>query len=107
DGAHVLSVHAQFAPYRPRAGDWDGLRGSLVETVLDTLEAHAPGIRKLVVASGILTPKDLEDEYGLTGGHILHGEPTLDQLFTMRPLLGWSQYRAPIEGLFLCGSGTH
>jgi phytoene dehydrogenase-like protein len=106
-GAHVLSIHAQFAPYRLRRGDWDGLRGSLYESVLETLEAHAPGIRRLIVAHRILTPKDLEDEYGLTGGHLLHGEPTLDQLFTMRPLLGWSQYRAPIAGLFLCGSGTH
>jgi phytoene dehydrogenase-like protein len=55
----------------------------------------------------VLMPVDLEDVYGLSGGHIYHGEPALDQLFTMRPMLGWAQYRTPIEGLFLCGSGTH
>ena len=55
----------------------------------------------------MLTPEDLESIYGLTGGHILHGEPSLDQLFTMRPVLGWAQYRTPIDGLFLCGAGTH
>jgi phytoene dehydrogenase-like protein len=107
EGAHVVSVHAQFAPYRLRTGDWNGLRGTLYEEVMGTLEAHAPGIRSLVVGRQILTPQDLEDGYGLTGGHFLHGEPTLDQLFTMRPLLGWARYRSPISGLFLCGAGTH
>ncbi|HEX7252063.1 MAG TPA: NAD(P)/FAD-dependent oxidoreductase, partial [Thermoanaerobaculia bacterium] len=62
---------------------------------------------KLILARYVLTPVDLEETYGLTGGHIFHGEHSLDQLFTMRPVLGWARYRTPIRGLFLCGAGTH
>jgi phytoene dehydrogenase-like protein len=72
-----------------------------------TLATYAPGIERLVVARRILSPVDIETEYGLTGGHLFHGELSLDQLFTMRPLLGWAQYRTPVRGLYLCGSGTH
>jgi phytoene dehydrogenase-like protein len=72
-----------------------------------TLEVYAPNIRGLVEREQVITPLDLERTYGLTGGHIFHGEPALDQLFTMRPVLGWAQYRTPIAGLFMCGSGTH
>jgi phytoene dehydrogenase-like protein len=61
----------------------------------------------MIEAREVITPKDLEQTYGLTGGHIFHGELALDQLFTMRPLLDWAQYRTPIKGLYLCGSGTH
>jgi phytoene dehydrogenase-like protein len=71
------------------------------------LERYAPGIANLVIHHQVLTPADLEETYGLTGGHILHGEPSIDQLFTMRPVLGWAQYRTPIRDLFLCGAGTH
>ena len=74
---------------------------------MNTLEEYAPGVRALVEHSQVLTPVDLERTYGLTGGHIYHGEPSLDQLFTMRPVLGSAQYRTPVPGLFLCGSGTH
>ena len=69
--------------------------------------ATCPASRRLIVAAEVLTPADLERDWGLSGGHIHHGELTLDQLYTMRPLLGWSQYRTPIEGLWLCGAGTH
>ena len=80
----------------------------LVNQALDELGILvAPGFERRIVASRVLTPKDLEDTYGLTGGHIFHGEHSLEQLFTMRPLLGWARYRTPIEGLYLCGSGTH
>jgi phytoene dehydrogenase-like protein len=72
-----------------------------------TLDVHAPGIDALVEHRQVITPVDLERTYGLTGGHILHGEPSLDQLYTMRPIAGWAQYRTPIAGLFLCGAGTH
>jgi phytoene dehydrogenase-like protein len=105
---HVMSVYVQFAPYRLAPGkDWSTERNTLVDNVMHTLERHAPGIEQLVEHRQVLTPRDLETAYGLTGGHILHGEPSLDQLFTMRPVLGWAQYRTPIEGLFLCGAGTH
>lgn len=107
-GAHVMSVYMQYAPYRLAGGrSWSEASGDLLRTVLRTLSQYAPGIEPLVVHHQVITPHDLESTYGLTGGHILHGEPSLDQLFTMRPILGWAQYRSPIAGLFLCGSGTH
>ena len=83
------------------------MRDTVVTNVLRTLERYAPGVTGLVEGQRILTPADLESTYGLTGGHILHGEPSLDQLFTMRPLLGHARYRTPIRGLYLCGAGTH
>ena len=107
-GRHVLSVHVQFVPHQLRDnGRWDDTREQLASTVLRTLEQYAPGIGSLVEATQVLTPADLEQQYGLSGGQIYHGEPSLDQLFTMRPILGWAQYNSPIDGLFLCGTGTH
>jgi phytoene dehydrogenase-like protein len=136
-GRHVMSVYVQYAPYSlrraglfapperraglyapptdaagSRAGlhappQWDDAREDLAATVLRTLEGYAPGIGALVEHQQVITPLDLERTYGYAGGHILHGEPSLDQLYAMRPILGWAQYRTPIEGLFLCGAGTH
>lgn len=106
-GAHVMSIYAQYAPHTLREGSWDTARSGLLDAVLATLDRAMPGIRGLVVASELLTPADLEREWGLAGGHIHHGELALDQLFTMRPLFGWSQYRTPVTGLWLCSAGTH
>ena len=107
-GKHVLSAHVQFVPYRLAGGaSWDGHRDALAGAVVATLERYAAGIGGLVEATQVLTPVDLEHRYGLSGGQIYHGEPSLDQLFTMRPVLGWARYATPIEGLYLCGSGTH
>lgn len=106
-GAHVLSAYVQFAPYQLRGGTWDEQRDALAAAALDTIERHAPGLRALVVAQQIITPLDLERTYGFTGGHIFHGELALDQMLSMRPLLGWGQYRTPVRDLYLCGSGTH
>jgi phytoene dehydrogenase-like protein len=107
-GAHVMSIYMQYAPYQlSRGRSWTQERSTLSETVLRTLERYAPGVSSLVRAQQILTPEDLERTYSLTGGHIFHGEPALDQLFTMRPVLGWAQYRTPIRHLYLCGAGTH
>jgi phytoene dehydrogenase-like protein len=107
-GKHVLSVSVQFAPYNlARGRDWESGRSELLANVMQTLERHARGIDALVEHQQLVTPLDLERIYGLTGGHIYHGEPSLDQLFTMRPVLGWARYDTPIPGLFLCGSGTH
>jgi phytoene dehydrogenase-like protein len=107
-GKHVMSVYVQFAPYKLAGGhDWTERRDVLAGHVMQTLERYAPGIGQLVEHRQIITPRDLEETYGLTGGHILHGEHSLDQLFTMRPVLGWAQYRTPIAGLYLCGAGTH
>ncbi len=106
-GKHVMSVYMQYAPYRLRDADWDTQREALGDIVVRTLAEFAPDLPGLVEAGEVITPKDLERTYGLTGGHIFHGELALDQLFTMRPLLDWAQYRAPLKGLYLCGSGTH
>ena len=106
-GAHVLSAYAQFAPYTLRDGDWDTSREAFGDVVVETLAQYAPGITPAIVSRQTLTPLDLERGWGLTGGHIFHGELSLDQFFTMRPLLGFGQYATPLRGLFLCGSGTH
>ena len=107
-GAHVMSIYMQYAPYRLADGRaWSDAAGDLRRIVMKTLSHYAPGIEALVVHHQVITPHDLESSYGLTGGNILHGEPSLDQLFTMRPILGCAQYRTPIDGLFLCGAGTH
>lgn len=106
-GGHVMSVVMQWAPYHRREGHWDAEREGLGDLVLKTLEALAPGISDLVVARQVITPLDLERDYGLTEGHPLHGEPGLDQLFAWRPLLGQARYRLALRGLYLCGSGAH
>jgi phytoene dehydrogenase-like protein len=105
---HVMSVYVQYAPYKLAAGiDWAGARDQLATTVVRTLERYSPGFGNAVEHRHVLTPVDLEERYGLTNGHIHHGETALDQLFSMRPILGYAQYRTPIDGLFLCGAGTH
>ncbi len=106
-GKHVMSIYMQYAPYKLRNGDWNSQREALGDTVVNTLAEYAPGLPSLIEGREVITPKDLEEIYGLTGGHIFHGELALDQLFTMRPLLDWAQYRMPIRNLYLCGSGTH
>ena len=104
---HVMSVIVQSAPIELREGSWDQQRDALGDLVLATLEGAAPGISAQVVAREVLTPLDLEREYGLSGGHPMHLEPGLDQWFAWRPLLGLARYRMPIAGLYLCGSGAH
>ncbi len=106
-GAHAMSIHVQYAPYKLKNGDWNSRREEFGDAVIRCLAESAPGISSLILARQVITPLDLEQTYGLGGGHILHGEPALDQLFTFRPMLGWAQYRAPVKGLYLCGSGTH
>ncbi|MFL5735896.1 MAG: phytoene desaturase family protein [Actinomycetota bacterium] len=104
---HVMSVLLQYAPYCLRDGDWSSERDGLGDVALKTLERYAPGISDLVTARKVLTPVDLEREYGVTGGHPLHGEPALDQFFAWRPLLGHARYRLGLPGLYLCGPGAH
>ncbi|HZD80450.1 MAG TPA: NAD(P)/FAD-dependent oxidoreductase, partial [Actinomycetota bacterium] len=106
-GRHVVSVIVQWTPYALRAGDWKAEGKRVGDLVVDTLERYAPGFSKLVTATQVLTPLDLEAEYGLTEGHPLHAEPGLDQFFAWRPLLGHARYRFGVDGLYLCGSGAH
>jgi phytoene dehydrogenase-like protein len=106
-GKHVMSIYAQFAPYRLKQGDWNSQREALGDAVVETLAEYAPDLRDKIIDGQVVTPADLEDTYGLTGGHPYHGELSLDQLFITRPLIGMARYSAPIRGLYLCGSGTH
>jgi len=108
DGGHVMSVIAQYVPYRLADGTWDtAAREALGDRVVARLESVAPGISGLVTAREVLTPVDLEAEYGLTGGHPYHQEPGLDAWFAWRPLVGHARYRMPVAGLYLVGPGAH
>jgi phytoene dehydrogenase-like protein len=107
DGAQVMSVYVQYAPYKLKDGDWNSRREAFADTVVDVLGNYAPNLKELIVARQVITPLDLEETYGMSGGHIHHGEQSLDQFFTFRPIIGWAQYRTPIKGLYLCGAGTH
>src|SRR5437588_9654853 len=90
-GKHVMSVYMQYAPFKLKSGDWGAQRDALGNTVVKTLSEYAPNITDVIEDAQIITPKDLEETYGLTGGHIFHGELALDQFFTMRPLLDWAR----------------
>ena len=105
--AQVMSIHVQYAPYKLKHGDWDSRREELGDVVVETLSQYSPNLKESIVARQVLTPLDIERTFGMTGGHIHHGEMALDQLFAFRPVIGWAQYRTPIKGLYLCGSGTH
>ncbi len=106
-GKHILSCFVQYAPYERAHGSWDDARESLGDAVIDTVAEYAPNIRSLILHRQVLTPLDLEREFGLTEGNIFHGELALDQLFFMRPVPGWAQYKTPIKNLWMCGSSTH
>ena len=107
-GTHVMSIIAQYAPYALRDGEWSTHAEAFGDAVIRTLDSVAPGIGNLVTHRQVLTPVDLERDYGLTGGHPLHAEPGLDQFYLWRPLLGHARYRiGGLEGLYLCGSGAH
>ncbi len=106
-GRHVMSIFVQYAPYHLVQGTWDELGDSYADRVIDVLSEYAPNIKGAIVERQVLSPLDLERKYGLTGGNIFHGDMVLSQLFSLRPLRGWAQYRTPVDGLYLCGSGTH
>lgn len=106
-GKHIASIVVHGAPYDVRGGEWASLRDELLRRTVRTLAACAPDLPDVVLDAQVVTPADLERDWGLTGGHIHHGEPALDQLFLMRPVFGWARYRTPIAGVYLCGAGTH
>ena len=107
-GKHVASLFCQhFNPVLPDGRDWDDVREEAADLVIDTVTAYAPNFKRAVIARMTLTPKDLEREFGLIGGDIFHGCLHMDQIFSMRPAPGFADYRTPIAGLYLCGSGAH
>ncbi len=106
-GKHIMTCFVQYVPYRLREGNWDQNRELLGDRVVKKIAEYAPNVANAILARQILTPLDLERIYGLTEGNIFHGDLNLEQLFFMRPVPGWSQYRSPIAGLYLCGAGAH
>jgi phytoene dehydrogenase-like protein len=106
-GNHVMSAVVQFAPYGLKTGWDESARVAFLDTVLSTIGRYAPDIRNRIIASELLTPVDIEDEFGITGGHWHHAELTLDQFLFVRPVSGAAQYKMPLDGLYLCGAGTH
>ena len=102
-----MSVHVQYAPYKLAEGNWDEQKEKFGDTVIDTVAEYAPNIREIIVGRQVVTPLDLEREFGLTEGNIFQGELSLEQLFFLRPVPGWAQYRTPIKSLWMCGSATH
>jgi phytoene dehydrogenase-like protein len=106
-GEHILTANIYYTPYELKDGSWNEQGEALYATALKTLEAYAPDIRRLVLHKQLITPLDLESDFGLTHGDVHHGQMALDQMLFMRPLPALSQYRTPVEGLFLCGAGSH
>jgi len=106
-GRHVMTCFVQYLPYRLASGTWDGAREELGDRVLARIGQFAPNVPAAVVARQVLTPLDLERDYGLTEGNIFHGDISPDQLFHMRPVPGWARYATPVERLYLCGAGAH
>lgn len=106
-GRHMLTCFVQYLPYRLRTGTWDEQRETLGDRVTDLIGRYAPNMPGSVIARRVLTPVDLESIFGITEGNIFHGDISLPQMFFMRPLPGWARYETPVEGLYLCGAGTH
>lgn len=109
-GKHLMNIFLQYTPYSlsPQcARDWHSLKESYADHVMDMIEEYAPGFKNRILHRHVLSPLDLDEQYGLTGGNIFHGDMSVDQLYFLRPVPGWAKYRTPIRGLYLCGSGTH
>jgi phytoene dehydrogenase-like protein len=107
-GKHVASLFCQhFNPVLPGGRSWDDEKEAAADVIVETVNCYAPNFRKSILARKILSPLDLEREFGLIGGDIFHGALTLDQLFSARPMLGYADYRSPVRGLYLCGAGAH
>ena len=106
EGRHVLSAVVLYAPYRLKGG-WDAARDTFAELAIDTLAAYAPDLPERIVARELVTPADLERDFGMTGGHWHHGDLALDQMLMLRPVPGASRYATPVPGLYLCGAGSH
>jgi phytoene dehydrogenase-like protein len=106
-GKHILTCFVQYVPYWLREGAWDDERNLLGDRVVKKIAEFAPNVPDAILARQVLTPLDLERTYGLTEGNIFHGDLRLEQLFFMRPVAGWSRYRTPLAGLYLCGAGAH
>src|SRR3979409_1417347 len=106
-GKHVMSCFVQYAPYKLAQGTWDDQKEAFGDNVINTIAEYAPNIKDIILHRQVLTPLDLEREFGLTQGNIFQGELTLEQLFFLRPAPVWAQFRSPSRNLYMCGSATH
>jgi len=106
-GKHVMSCFVQYAPYHLKEGTWDEQREAFGDVVVNTISEYAPNLKDIILHRQVVTPLDLEREWGLTEGNIFQGELTLEQLFFLRPAAGWAQYKTPVRNLYMCGSATH
>jgi phytoene dehydrogenase-like protein len=108
-GKHILSCFVQYAPYKLKDGpeDWVNQKEAFGDTVVDTISEYAPNLKNIILHRQVVTPLDLDREWGLTEGNIFQGELSLEQLFFLRPVPGWAKYRTPIRNLYMCGSATH
>jgi phytoene dehydrogenase-like protein len=104
---HVVTIDVNSQPYRLADGSWDEIRETVADTAIAKLARHFPNLPGSILGRAVLSPLDLERTLYLTGGHALHGDMLIDQLFFMRPVRGWGSYRTPVRGLYLCGAGTH
>jgi phytoene dehydrogenase-like protein len=107
EGKHLMSATVKYMPYHLRQGDWNELRDTLGQLVIDTIAEYAPDFSQCIEHTRVITPLDLESIYHLPEGNLAHGEMTLDQFLWMRPVPGYAQYRAPVENLYLCSAATH
>ena len=106
-GKHVMSCFVQYAPYHLAESNWDAEREAFGDTVVNTIAEYAPNFKDLILHRQVVTPLDLERDWGLSEGNIFQGELSLEQLFFLRPVPGWANYRTPVKGLYMCGSATH
>jgi phytoene dehydrogenase-like protein len=106
-GRHVLTCFVQYLPYALRSGSWESERNRIGDKVVETIGRYAPNVPRSVIARKVFTPLDLEQTFGITEGNIFHGDINMGQLFFLRPLPGWAQYRTPVRNLYLCGAGAH
>ena len=107
EGGHVVTIDVNSQPYTLAEGDWDSIRDEVADRAVAKLEGYFPGLTDSVTDRQVLAPTDLESRLGIWGGHALHGEMSFDQLFNLRPVRGWAEYRTPVRDLWLCGAGTH
>ncbi|HJZ12903.1 MAG TPA: NAD(P)/FAD-dependent oxidoreductase, partial [Acidobacteriota bacterium] len=107
EGKHVMSVFVLFAPYHLKNDDWNNVRDTFGDHVVQTIEQYAPGFKNSILHRQVITPLDLETQFAMTEGHIHHGEMSLDQILFMRPIAGYARYRAPIPNLYMCGASAH
>jgi phytoene dehydrogenase-like protein len=107
DGNHILSLFVQYAPYELAEGNWDDIKEEFADRCIAEIARFAPNVPDAILHRQIVTPLDLERTFGLTGGNIFQGAMPLHQLFNLRPVAGWADYRTPVRGLYLCGAAAH